>query len=109
MPKITKRIVDSADAPDGKRLLLWDDELKGFGLLVLPSGVKTYIANYRVAGRLQRQTIGRHGVLTPEQARDRARKILTSVADGRDPVADKRDDDRAKMTVAELADMYLND
>src|SRR6266571_2645111 len=105
MPKITKRVVDSAAAVKGKRLLLWDDELKGFGLLILPSGVKAYIANYRVGGRLQRQTIGRHGVLTPEQARDRARKILASVADGHDPVAEKREDDRAKMTVAELADI----
>jgi integrase len=107
MPKITKRVVDSVAATDGRRLLLWDDELKGFGLLVLPSGVKTYIANYRVGGRLQRQTIGRHGVLTPEQARDRARKILGTVADGRDPVAEKREDLSAKMTVAELGDLYL--
>ena len=107
MPKITKRVVDSAAATDGKRLLLWDDELKGFGLLVLPSGVKTYIANYRVGGRLQRQTIGRHGVLTPEQARDRARKILASVADGQDPVAEKREVGRAQMTVAELVELYL--
>jgi integrase len=109
MPKITKRVVDSAAAPDGNRLLLWDDELKGFGLLVLPSGVKTYIANYRVAGRLQRQTIGRHGVLTPEQARDRARKILVSVADGKDPVAEERENLSAKMTVAELVDLYLTE
>src|SRR6266851_8163444 len=107
MPKITKRVVDSAAATDGKRLLLWDDELKGFGLLILPTGVKTYIANYRVGGRLQRQTIGRHGVLTPEQARDRARKILASVADGHDPVAEKREADRAGMTIAELVELYL--
>ena len=87
--KVTKRTVDTIARSDRDQFL-WDDELKGFGLLVLPSGVKTYIANYRVGGRLQRQTIGRHGVLTPEQARDRARKILGTVADGRDPVAEKR-------------------
>jgi len=109
VPKITKRLVDSIAATDGKRTLLWDDELKGFGLLALPSGVKTYVANYRVGSRLQRQTIGRHGVLTPEQARDRARKILALVADGRDPVAEKRDAENARMTVATLADIYLEE
>src|SRR2546429_154394 len=60
MPKITKRVVDSAAPTDGKRLLLWDDELKGFGLLILPSGAKTYIANYRVGGRGDTRT-GRRG------------------------------------------------
>ncbi len=30
-------------------------------------------------------TIGRHGVLTPEQARDRARELLGAVASGEDP------------------------
>jgi integrase len=109
LPRITKKIVDQAVAKNGKRRLLWDVELKGFGLLILPSGTKTYIANYRVAGRQQRQVIGRHGVLTPEQARDRARRILAAVADGRDPVAERRSNQLGRMTVADLADLYLAD
>jgi integrase len=109
MPKITKQFVDKVGTAGGKRALFWDDALKGFGLVVQSSGVKTYVANYRIGGRLQRQVIGRHGVLTPDQARDRARKILSTVADGKDPVAEKHAEAVAGITVAELADLYLRD
>jgi len=109
MPRITKQFVDRAVATDGRRALFWDEALKGFGLLVLPSGVKTYVANYRINGRLQRQAIARSNVLTPDQARDRARKILGAVADGKDPVAERRAEAVAGITVAELADLYLGE
>ncbi len=109
MPKITKRTVDLAAAKGGKRTIVWDDDLKGFGLVIQPSGVKTYIANYRVGGTLQRETIGRHGVLTPEQARDRARQILAQAADGKNPAEEKREARKAQMTVADLCAVYLRD
>jgi hypothetical protein len=35
--KITKRSVDAAH-PKAERYIIWDAELKGFGLLVLPTG-----------------------------------------------------------------------
>lgn len=48
MPKITKRVVDAA-VREGERYILWDDEIKGFGLLVMPSGIKSYFYQYRTA------------------------------------------------------------
>jgi integrase len=109
MPRITKQFVDKAAPVGAKRTLFWDDSLKGFGLVIQPSGVKTYVANYRLGGKLQREVIARHGVLTPEQARDRARQLLAQVADGKDPRAEKKEAQRAKMTITELADLYLKD
>ena len=44
MPKITKRLIDALP-PGGERLILWDSELKGFGLVALPSGVRSFIVN----------------------------------------------------------------
>ena len=44
MPKITKRVVDAATAK-AKRYIVWDGEIKGFGLLVLPTGIKSYVFN----------------------------------------------------------------
>ena len=67
--KITKRVVDAAGPKDG-RYIIWDGEVKGFGLVVQPSGIKSYIFNYRTAeGRDRRLTLGQHGALTCEQAR----------------------------------------
>jgi integrase len=110
--KITKKAVDAAapdpDSPDHD-VFIWDDELRGFGLRVWPSGLKTYVVQYRTGGRgsqARRRVIGRHGVLTPDQARDRARRLLTQVADGNDPAA-IRDQGREAINVAELADLYL--
>jgi len=107
MAKITKRAVDAA-LPSAKRYVLWDDALKGFGLLVLPSGVKSYVYNYRNAfNRERRMTIGKHGGgLTPDAARTLAEGFEREVAGGRDPLSDKRLARRALM-VGDLLDAYL--
>ncbi|MDB5372842.1 MAG: Integrase, partial [Belnapia sp.] len=47
MPKLTKRIVDAAaTAENGRQALIWDSEVKGFGLRVTAAGTKAYILNY---------------------------------------------------------------
>lgn len=108
MPRITKRLVDATKPePNGNDIRIWDDELKGFVLRIRPSGVKSYQVFYR-RGRLQRwSTIGKHGSpWTPEAARVRAAELLREAALGEDPHAEKLRR-RADMTVAQLADAYL--
>jgi len=107
MPKISKRIVDAAKPDSDRRVVLWDDTLKGFGLLLLPSGVKSYFFNYRNRhGRERRATIGKHGTWTPDQARTRAEAMQREVAEGRDPL-EERQAARNATTVGELFDRYL--
>lgn len=107
--RLTKRVVDAAEARD-KPYRLWDSELRGFGLKVTPAGAKTYIATYRAGtGRKAPQreyTLGKHGTLTPDQARDEAQRVLSAARLGADPQGD-RHSLRAEMTVAELCDVYL--
>lgn len=103
--KLTKRAIDAIEA-DGQERFLWDDEIPGFGLRVLPSGRKSYLIQYRMAGRTRRVVIGPHGVLTPETARREARKLLGRVAGGEN-VAEKKAEDRHAMTVGALCDLYL--
>jgi hypothetical protein len=89
-------------------LIYFDAEILRFGVRVKPSGVNSYIYQYRNKfGRLRRITIGRAGDgLTPDQARDRTLKLRTRIADGADPSGERRAM-RSAITVSELCDDYL--
>jgi integrase len=104
--KLTKRIVEAVQANED-RLIVWDAEVKGFGLLVLPSGVKSYIFRYRSPeGRERRLTIGQHGAMTCEQARKIAAEHKHTVVHGGDPLA-RRQERRDAATVSDVIDAYL--
>ena len=105
--KITKSVVDAAK-PGEKSVFTWDDEIKGFGLLVLPSGVKSFVFQYRTPqGRSRRATIGKYSsTLTAEQARAKAKQMRRAVEDDRDPLGEKQEQ-REALTVAELLQLYL--
>jgi len=104
MPKLTKRHVDAAEIQDAD-YFIWDDDLAGFGLRVLPSGRKGYMVQYRVGRRSRRVSLGSSTVLTCEQARTRAIAILSAARNGVDAAA-KRDADRQAITVKQLADRF---
>jgi integrase len=98
--KITKRAVESVPLPaTGKRAYLWDDTLKGFGIMVTDRGARSYLIQYRIDGRgspTRRVTIGGHGSpWTAEKARDRAAELLEQVRRKVDPY------DAAKAALAE--------
>lgn len=106
--RLTKKIVD-AQAPSTLDRFIWDDEVTGFGLRIRPGGSKTFVAQYRAgggrSGTSRRYTIGRYGVLTVEQARLEAKRVLAAVTQGSDPSRD-RQAKRKEMTVCELIDQF---
>lgn len=104
MPKLTKRIVDAAEIR-ATEYFIWDDDIPGFGLRVLPSKRKSYIVQYRAGRRSRRMSLGLSTVLTCEQARTRAIAIIAAAKNGEDPAA-KRDADRQAITVKELAERF---
>src|SRR5579863_7925448 len=107
MKKILKRTIDALQADPDRDVFAWDNEIRGFGIRVKPSGVKTYLVQYRNAdGRTRRLVLGQHGALTPKVARDLARQKLAAAAAGEDPSAE-RHAARAGMTVAEVCDWFL--
>ncbi len=107
MPKLTKRFVDSAK-PETKDYFVFDEGLPGFALRVLPGGRKTYLVQYRSGGRTRRVNIGRHGTLTPDEARKRAKELLGLVAKGDNP-AEEINTRRKSPTIKDVCDRFLRE
>ena len=108
MAKLTKRAVEALSLT-GRGYFVWDDEIRGFGLRVLPSGRKSYVIQYKVGGRggnTRRKSLGLHGVLTAEEARIEAKKCLSDRAKGKDPIAEHAANRKAQ-TVEQLCRSYL--
>jgi integrase len=104
--KLTKRTID-AIKPDGTDRVFWDEELRGFGLRVKPTGLKSFLIQFRNRqGRSRRLTVGNYGRLTPEEGRREARRHLSDVERGRDP-AEQRLEEHNAITVTELCREYL--
>jgi integrase len=61
---------------------IWDIKLTGFIVRVNPTGAIVYRCEY---GRGKRITLGKASILTPAQARDRAKQILADVVKGHSP------------------------
>lgn len=104
MPKLTKRIVEAA-MPKDKEFYVWDTEIPGLGLRVLPSGRRQYIVQYRAGRRSRRLSLGPSTILSAEQARSQAICILAEVRSGNDPAED-RDENRKALLVRELAERF---
>jgi integrase len=90
---LTKRYLDAAHyrGSDNSRDVRWDDDPRGFGLRIYPSGRKAFILSYRNANGVKRlPTLGDYGVLTLDQARRQAKRLLVSVDDKTDHLAERR-------------------
>lgn len=85
-----------------------EGEPSGFGVRLFRSGVRSYVLDYRTrAGRPRRLTLGKHGSLTLQQARQMAQDALHEVRRGEDPLEDRQDARRGS-TVRDLGRAYLD-
>jgi integrase len=105
MAKISKRTIDALMARGAPGEVKRDDDVKGFGARLNANGSVSYLVEYR-AGRgrgfpVRRIVLGRHGSLTPDQARNFAKNALARVLAGHDPAAE-RTSKRKEWTVADL-------
>ncbi|MGG7565001.1 tyrosine-type recombinase/integrase [Rhodovulum sp. DZ06] len=106
--RLSKSVVEKIQ-PGPRDVVIWDEALPGFGLRVKPSGVRSYVVQYRAkdTGATRRATIGRHGpLLSFDQAKKQARALLADAMRGADPVAEKTEARKAP-TMRDLCDDYL--
>jgi len=106
--RLSKRVADTS-IPTDKDYFVWDSELKGFALRVWPTGRKVYLIQYRdTGGRTRRKGLGRHGVVTAEEARAEARSHLAAVARGANP-SEETKRKRVAPTVEQLCERFLKE
>jgi integrase len=88
--------------------MMFDAELRGFGVRVGASGNKTFLAQYTSPMGKRRAKLGVFGVVTVEEARRQARVVLGAVAEGRDPVAERAAAAEAMKAAAAAAKQKAN-
>lgn len=106
--KINATNLKKITPPEEGYSLHWDDDLRGFGIRVTPTGKISYIAQARVNGKERRITLGRHGTITADKARSKAKTKLGTMADGVDPADEKKRAEALSVTLADVTEDYLS-
>lgn len=82
---ISRKTVEELPIAD-RETVYWDRELSGFGVRVYPTGSRMYIVQTRAKGKSRRITVGRHGLVSADQARTEAARLIATVKSGGNPV-----------------------
>ncbi len=106
--RLTKNLIEKAK-PQKTYYYLWDNRLSGFGCRIYPTGRKSWVLTYRnEAGKQKFVVLGKFGVMTLDEAQERARQWLLKVSDGCDP-QEERQEEKQKPTVEAFAERYMRD
>jgi len=94
---LNKTNLDRMEATDGKRRIVWDTAIQGYGVRIMPNGGKTLFFQARFKGEVIRVTIGRYtGVAASAEAgRKRATAINADIARGIDPRPERKEAEAA--------------
>ena len=105
--KLNKTFVDRLPNPGKGQVFYWDADLLGFGMYVGTTS-KTWFVEKRIANKTKRVSLGKYPTLTAEQARTEAMKQLNKMANGIDPVKEKREKKIKSVTLGEVFVEFLN-
>lgn len=94
-------------APPGKRVYYNDDEIKGFQIGVTDKGTKSYYVYKRIAGKPTRLSLGHFPDLKVPKARDKARAMIGKLAEGENPVAERKKAEALKLTLGDAFEEYV--
>jgi integrase len=105
---LTERSVKALVPAIDRDVLVYDDEVTGFGVFILRSGKRGFFLRYRIAGRERRFTIGAWPTWSVTAAREEAKRLKREVDAGNDPLG-RRIEQRNAPTMSDLIDRYLKE
>jgi integrase len=104
--RLTDKLVREQAPPAIGNRIVYDAEVKGFGVRITAAGTRSFILNYRVNGRERRHTIGQFPTWSARIAREEASSLKRDIDRGRDPVGE-REEARSAPIVSDLAARYV--
>ncbi|MFD1798212.1 site-specific integrase [Paracoccus aurantiacus] len=105
--KLTEKLVRAAETRP-KAWQVFDTDVLGLSICIYTSGSRSFMFDYRTAGRQRRFTIGRWPEWSVTAARDRAKVLRREVDSGIDPMAE-REDAREAPRFPDLVERYLRE
>jgi integrase len=108
--KLTDQTVKAAKAPtNGRPTLVWDSELRGFGLRVYPTGARSFVYRYTSPETDRRRLVvlGEYGALTVHKARTKAERYRGRLLEGEDPAPERKPSEKPP-TMKAFAGIYVD-
>jgi hypothetical protein len=106
--KLTKEFIENYPLPFSGQTFIWDIALKGFGVKLTKSGRYYIVQRWVLHGKNRRKVIGKHGLITLQQARAEAMKILSDMSKGIDHVAQEKRNTAQNATLRRITDEYIS-
>jgi len=103
---ITEKLLKKLQPPIQGNRIVYDSQIRGFGVRITAAGAIAFILNYRVHGRERRFTVARWPEVSALKAREETLRLREAIRQGHDPLAD-RERARGAPTLADLAQEYL--
>ena len=105
---LTERLIRDVKAESETRIV-WDFQVRGLGVRVTPAGAKSYVIDYRTAGRRRRATLARCSELSLRDARERAGRELVAIRAGEDDPLERQREAREAPTVDDALRRYFDE
>jgi hypothetical protein len=106
--RLTDNEVRKALSPKQGQRIIWDGDVKGFGVRITARGAKSFILDYRSGQRQRRLTIGAYPDWTVAAARKIASEHKKDIDKGADPMG-ARQNLREAPTMQDLWERYRDE
>jgi len=104
----TKRAIDSLSLPpNGKRLYIYDTKVQGLELMVTHQGAKSFKVYRKLVTKPIRVTLGKYPQMTVEEARTKAREIISHIISGHNPNEEKKNI-RSEVSFGEMFTSFMD-